>query len=151
RLSGNIARDVAPSSTQLNGATELTRDTGLFDASVSQALPTGTSFTVDLNMARLQTNSNNSIYNPSYTGKVTYTVGQHLLQNRGRMVNLRQVLEGQYSEKISEATFEAQLTALIVQAQKAYWDLVFASQNLEVTQGSLELAQRLLDENQQKV
>src|SRR5215467_4134979 len=150
-LTTNIARDVAPSSTQLNGATSLTRDTGLIDMGVSQLTATGTSFTVDLSMAKLLTNSNNSVFNPSYTGKVTYTVGQHLLQNRGRIVNLRSVLEGQYSEKIAEANFEVQLTALIVQAQKAYWDLVFASQNLEVTQGSLELAQRLLDENQQKV
>src|SRR5215831_17127090 len=63
RLNANIARDTAPSSTQLNGATSLTRDTGLFDASVSQSLATGTSFTVDLSMARLLTNSNNSIYN----------------------------------------------------------------------------------------
>jgi outer membrane protein TolC len=150
-LTTNIARDVAPSSTQLNGATSLTRDTGLIDTGVSQLTATGTSFTVDLSMAKLLTNSNNSVFNPSYTGKVTYTVGQHLLQNRGRIVNLRSVLEGQYSEKIAEANFEVQLTALIVQAQKSYWDLVFATQNLDVTQRSLDLAQRTLNENQQKV
>src|SRR5207237_10041307 len=86
--------------------------------------------------SRLLTNSNNIIFNPSYTGTITYTVGQHLLQNRGRIINLRQVLQGQNTEKITEAAFELQLTSLIVQAQKSYWDLVFAGQDLNVKQQS---------------
>ncbi len=151
RLTTNIGRDNAVSSTQLNGANSQIRDTALFDASVSQALATGTSFTVDLSMNRLLTNSNNSIFNPSYTSRVTYTVGQHLLQNKGRIINLRQVLEGQNTEKISEAAFELQLTTLIVQAQKSYWDLVFAGQDLSVKQSSLDLAKKTLDDNSQKV
>jgi outer membrane protein TolC len=150
-FTGNIARDVAQSSTQLNGADSQIRDTGNFDLGVSQSLATGTSFTVDLTMNRLLTNSNNSIFNPSYTSRVVYTVGQHLLQNKGRIVNMRQILEGQNTEKSTEAAFEIQLTALIVQAQKSYWDLVFAGQDLEVKQKSLELAKRLLDENKQRV
>lgn len=151
RLSGNLARDVALSTTQLNGATSNIRDTGLFDANVSQLLPTGTSFTVDVTMNRLLTNSNNSVFNPSYTSRATYTIGQHLLQNRGRIVNMRQILEGQNTEKSSEAAFELQLTQLIVQAQRSYWNLVFAAENLDVTQQSLRRAQTLLDQNRQKV
>jgi outer membrane protein len=150
-FTANMARDVALSSSQLNGATSQIRDTGTFDANVSQLLPTGTSFTVDVNMSRLLTNSNNSIFNPSYTSRATYTIGQHLLQNRGRIVNLRQVLEGQNTEKSTEAGFELQLTALIVQAQKSYWNLVFAAENLDVTDHQLERAKTLLDQNRQKV
>src|SRR5262249_4347009 len=67
RLTGNIGRDVVLSTTQLNGATSRIQNTGLFDANLSQLLPTGTSFNVDLSMSRLLTNSNNSIFNPSYT------------------------------------------------------------------------------------
>jgi outer membrane protein TolC len=151
RLTSNIARDVSLSSSQLNGASSRIQDTYLFDASVSQQLATGTSFTVDMNMNRLLTNSNNSVFNPAYTSRVVYTVGQHLLQNRGRIINLRQVLEGQNTEKISEAGFEMQLTALIVQAQKSYWDLVFAAQDLDVKHRSLDLAERTLSDNRQKV
>ena len=151
RLTSNIARDVALSTTQLNGATSRIQDSAFFDANFSQLLPTGTSLNVDLTMNRLLTNSNNSIFNPSYTGKVTYTVGQHLLQNRGRVINLRQVLEGQNTEKISEATFELQLTNLIVQAQKSYWDLVFAGRDLDLKKQSLDLAQQTFDENKTRV
>jgi outer membrane protein TolC len=151
RFTGNIARDVLLSTTQLNGSARRIQDTGFFDANVSQQLATGTSFTVDLTMNRLLTNSNNSIFNPSYTGRVIYTVGQHLLQNRGRIVNMRQILQGQNTEKISEAAFELQMTALIVQAQKSYWDLVFAGQDLNVKQRSLDLARQTLEENKTRV
>jgi outer membrane protein TolC len=151
RLTGTLGRDVALSTTQLNGATSRIQDTAFFDANFSQLLATGTSVNVDLTMNRLLTNSNNSIFNPSYTGRVTYTVGQHLLQNRGRVINLRQVLEGQNTEKISEATFELQLANLIVQAQKAYWDLVFAGRDLDLKKQSLDLAQQTFDENKTRV
>ena len=36
-------------------------------------------------------------------------------------------------------------------AQKTYWDLVFAAEDLKVKQRSLELAQQTLSENQTKV
>jgi outer membrane protein len=151
RITANMGRNDVLSTTQLNGATRNIQNTGFYDIGISQSFATGTSFTADMTMNRLQTNSNNSIFNPSYTGRVTYTVGQHLLQNRGRVINLRQVLEGRNTEKITEAQFEVQLTALIVQAQKSYWDLVFAGQDLNVKQKSLELAKQTLDENKTKV
>jgi len=64
---------------------------------------------------------------------------------------MRQILQGQNNEKISELGFEIQLTNLLVQAQKSYWDLVFAGQDLSVKQRSLDLAQQTLDENKMKV
>ena len=151
RLTANVGRNVALSTTQLNGATLNIQNTGFLDANVAQLLPTGTSFSVDMAMNRLQTSSNNSIFNPSYTGRLTYTVGQHLLQNRGRIVNMNQILQAQNTEKISEATLELQLSTLMVQAQNSYWDLVFAEQDLAVKQRSMERAQIELDQDKTKV
>jgi outer membrane protein TolC len=151
RLSGNVGRNVSLSTTQLNGATSNIQNTGFFDANVSQLLPTGTSFSVDMAMNRLQSSSNNSIFNPAYTGRLTYTVGQHLLQNRGRLINMNQILQAQNTEKISEAALELQVTNILVQAQNSYWDLVFAEQDLNVKQRSMERAQIELDQDKTKV
>ena len=151
RFTGTMGRDVVLSTTQLNGATSRVQDTGSYGVNFSQLLSTGTSLTVDMSMNRLLTNSNNSIFNPSYTSRLTYTVGQHLLRDRGRLINMRQIIQGENTEKISEIGFEIQLTNLIVQAQKSYWDLVFAGQDLNVKQRSLELAQQTLEENKMKV
>jgi outer membrane protein TolC len=151
RISSNVGRNNALSTTQLSGATSNIQNTLFVDANVAQLLPTGTSLSVDMAMNRLQSSSNNSIFNPSYTGKLTYTVGQHLLQNRGRLINMNQILQAQNTEKISEAALELQLTSLMVQAQNSYWDLVFAEQDLTVKQRSLERAQIELEQDRTKV
>ena len=151
RFAGTVTRNSNFSNTQLNGATVLNQLRGQYAVNFSQALPTGTSLAVDATMNRQSSNSSLNSFNPSYTGQITYTVGQHLLRDRGRLINTRQILIGQNNEKISETQFEIQVTNLLVQAQKTYWDLVFAGQDLDVKQRSLDLANRTLDENKMKV
>src|SRR5438552_6930795 len=151
RFSANVARDTLLSTTQLNGASARQQLNGNYEVTFSQLLPTGTSLTVDATMNRLSNNSNNSIFNPSWQSRLTYAVGQHLLQNRGRLVNTRQILQAQNNEKMSEVQFEIQLTTLIATAQKGYWDLVYAGEDLDVKRRSLELANQTLDENKLRV
>jgi outer membrane protein TolC len=151
RFAGTITRDTSSSTTQLNGAQSLSQLRGFYSVNFSQQLPTGTSLAVDLTMNRISSNSILNTYNPSYSGRVIYSVGQHLLRDRGRLTTMRQILIGKNNEKISETQFEIQMTNLLAQAQKTYWDLVFASDDLKVKQRSLDLAQRTLDENKMKV
>jgi len=152
RFSGTVSRNTTLSNSQLNGTIPvISQLRGIYDVNFSQLLPTGTSLGVDAAMARTSSSSNLNTFNPSYIGALSYTVGQHLLRDRGRLVNTRQILEGQNSEKISEAQFEIQMTNLLVQGQKSYWDLVFAGEDLDVKQRSLELAKRTLEENKQEV
>jgi len=151
RFAGTIGRNTQASTNQINGATISSQLRGTYTAGFSQLLPTGTSLAVDATMGRLSSNNNLSTYNPAYTGTITYSLGQHLLRDRGRISTMRQILIGKNNEKISETQFEIQVTSLLAQAQKSYWDLVFAGEDLKVKQRSLELAQRTLDENKMKV
>jgi outer membrane protein TolC len=152
RFSGTVSRNTTLSNSQLNGTIPvISQLRGIYDVNFSQLLPTGTSVGVDAAMTRTSSSSNLNTFNPSYIGALSYTVGQHLLRDRGRLVNTRQILQGQNSEKISEAQFEIQMTNLLVQAAKSYWDLVFAGEDLDVKQRSLELAKQTLEENKLKV
>jgi outer membrane protein TolC len=153
RFSGNITRNTNQSTSQINGVGQNINSElrGNYTVGFSQELPTGTSLSVDATLVRRSTSSNVATFNPSYTGQVIYGVGQHLLRDRGRNINMRQILIGQNNEKISEIQFEIQITNLLAQAQKSYWDLVFAGEDLNVKQRSLDLAQRTLDENKMKV
>ena len=151
RFTGNFSSDTSASTNQTNGATVLTRLNQQFGVNFSQQLAYGTSLTVDGTINRGSSNSFTSTYNPSYQTVVRYTVGQHLLRDRGKFVNTRQIIVGQNNEKQSQIQFETQITSLIVQAQKSYWDLVFAAEDLKVKQRSLDVAQQTLTENQQKV
>ena len=153
RLSTNLSSNTTASTSQLNGVGQDTITTKRRNYSIgfAQALAYGTSISVDGTLDRNASNGNVNNYNPSYTTRLTYTVGQKLLRDRGRLPNTRQIMQGENNQKISETNFEIQITNLIVQAQKSYWDLVFAGEDLKVKQRSLELAQRTLDENQMKV
>jgi outer membrane protein len=151
RFSSTITRDTSVSTSQINGAIAPSSLRHQFGVNFSQQLPWGTSLAIDATMNRSSSNSQVNQFNPSYQGLIRYTVGQHLLRDRGRTINTRQILENQNNEKISEIQFETQMISLIVQAQKTYWDLVFAAEDLKVKQRSLELAQQTLGENQTKV
>jgi outer membrane protein TolC len=102
-------------------------------------------------MNRVSSNSVLNTFNPSYSGRVTYSISQHLLRDRGRVINMRQILQSLNNEKMSEAQFELQLISLVAAAQKSYWDLVFSNEDLKVKQRSLELAETTLEENKAKV
>src|SRR5438034_421559 len=101
RFAGTITRNTSSSNTQLNGAQVLSQLRGEYAVNFSQLLPTGTSLSVDASMNRLSSNSLLNTFNPSYTGRFTYTVGQHLLRDRGQKINIHQILIGQNNEKIS--------------------------------------------------
>jgi outer membrane protein TolC len=153
RLSTNLSSNTTASTSQLNGVGQdtITTKRRNYTIGFAQALAYGTSISVDATLDRQASNGNVNNYNPSYTSRITYTIGQKLLRDRGHLPNTRQIMQGENNQKISETNFEIQITNLIAQAQKAYWDLVFAGEDLKVKQRSLELAQRTLDENQMKV
>lgn len=151
RFAGTVTRDTSRSSSQIQGASTLSQLRHQFSVGFAQALPWGTSVAIDATMNRTSSNSSVNTYNPSYTGNLRYTLGQHLLRDRGKDINLRSIRVGQNSEKLSEIQFELQVTNLVVQAQKTYWDLVFSGEDLKVKQRSLEVAERTLNENKMKV
>lgn len=150
-FSSSVSRNTSASTTQLNGASSLSQLNHNFSASYARTLATGTTVSVGSTMARTSSNNAFSTFNPSYSGKMTYSISQHVLQGRGRDINLRQIHQSENNEKISQIQFETQLITLVAQAQKNYWDLVFSEGDLKVKQASVELAKKTLDENQQKV
>ena len=152
-FSFNEGRNTSPSTSQINGASvsSLSTLTHTFTAGFSQLLQPGTNVSVNFSMIRTSSNNQLATYNPLYSGRVTYTVVQQLLQNRGKLVNTRLIQEGLNNEKISEAGFQLQLTTLISQAEKAYWALVFTNQNLAVNRRSLDEALVELEQDKTKV
>jgi len=151
RFSGTVSRDKTFSTRQTDGADALSQLRHNFAVNFSQALAYGTSLAVDVTMNRSSSNSFVNTFNPSYTGNIRYTVGQKLLRDRGSLANTRQIRQAENNQKISETQFEIQVSNLLTQAQKAYWDLVFAAEDLKVKQRSFELAERTLEENKTKV
>jgi outer membrane protein len=53
--------------------------------------------------------------------------------------------------KMAEYSFEFQVMTIVNSVEQAYFDLIFATENVKVQEKALELAQRLLDENKKRV
>jgi len=150
-LQASVTRNTSPATSQLIGAQSFTTLGGAYSLGFSQALDTGTTLGVDFVMNRNSSNSAFNTFNPSYTGLLRYSFSQHLLKDYGRVNNRRQIRVAQNNQKISETQFERQLIDLVAQAQRGYWDLVFAAEDIKVKQRSMDLAQKTLSDNEIQV
>src|SRR4029453_7435312 len=92
RFTSTISRDTTRSTSQINGADSLSSLRHQFGVNFSQQLPWGTSVTIDASMNRQSSNSITNTFNPSYQGRVQYTLGHHFLRGRGKFVTRHKIL-----------------------------------------------------------
>src|SRR5262245_23876229 len=147
RISTTAARNTTLGTSSLSGAPTLSVLSHTYSVGYGQTLLTGTSVGVNWLMTRNSSNNTFLLYNPAYSGTLQYSVSQHLLRDRPRDINARQIRVAQNNQKISDIQFEQQLIDLVSQAQNTYWDLVYAQEDIKVKAHSKDLAEKTLDEN----
>ena len=143
---------VNPPTSQLNGGQRVTNDTLTYNAGVQQLLPWGGgSASVSWTNSRLDTSNIFANFNPSYTSSATAIVTQPLLRGF-RIDSTRQQLRiTQLNRAISDAQLRGTLVNTLTDVRNAYWDFLFAGQAVGVAQRSLDLAQKLVEDNQARV
>jgi outer membrane protein TolC len=67
------------------------------------------------------------------------------------MVNLKPVVVARNNKKLSDLQFEASVIDLVANAESSYWDLVFAQKNIEVATRALDLAQKLVHDDERQI
>jgi outer membrane protein len=134
-------RNTSPSTSSLQGAQTLSTLTQQSNLAFNQTLQTGTSYGVGFSSFKTSTNSIFSFLNPSLGSTLTFTVTQPLLRNRSFLANRAPILLARRAHTVSEANFKAQATIVIANTITQYWSVVQASENLQVLQKSLELAE----------
>jgi outer membrane protein len=152
-LSGDLSQSFSssPATNQLVGATVAETRRRTFDATLGQFLATGTSYSVGWTNARSKTNSSFYFLNPSYDSGLTLSLSQALLQGFGTDVNRTKIEVARRNTDISQLQFENTVIGILSAVQDAYWNLVYARENLDVKRESLKLAQDLLDQTRTRV
>jgi outer membrane protein TolC len=117
---------------------------------VQEFLPTGTSFGVTgstslLPLSGLPTNDND------YASGVAFNATQSLLRGFGSAVNLAAVNQARIDVEISQYELRGFVQTLIAQVEETYWDYALAERRIEIYSQSLELAQRQLEETQERI
>ena len=118
---------------------------------LNQVLPTGANYSVAWNSARATSTNFFNNFDPLLSSNVALNVTQPLLKNF-KIDDVRQQLG--LSRKDREAS-DVQLESTIIlttrNVKNAYWDLAFQIDNLKAQQQSLDLAKRLLADNEKRV
>jgi outer membrane protein TolC len=140
----NRNHDETPSSSALSGAPVAVRsDTYNYGANVTQLAPWGGTFQIGTTGGRLSTNSRFASVNPSFNADLSISFSQPLLRNFGFTATKWQILISKNNRDTTYQNFVRSIQTGVNSVEQAYWDLVYAYQNLAVKKESLTIAQDL--------
>ncbi len=127
--------------------TDITR-TDALATGVRGSLPTGMSY--ELRLAAQHDNFP-AFGSDSYSSVIGITASQPLLRNAWTDSTRTQIKASKKELKQTEWQLYFQIMDTVTRVQQAYYDLIFAEENVKVQEKALELANRLMDENKQRV
>lgn len=123
-------------------------ETYTYNGAFSKLFKTGGTVSATLNNGRQASTSNNVFYNPQFTSTWSVNVAQPLLRGRGIDSQRRALIVAQINRNISDIQLRAVVTNTVSNVRNAYWDLVFATQSVDVARESVALAATLVRDNQ---
>jgi len=119
---------------------------------MKQKLLTGGSYDLKFDTNRNSVAGTTSfLFNPSYTSNLRFDLTQPLLRNFGPAITKVQITLARNAAEVEQLSLVNQILSVIAQVEQAYWELVFARENLKVTRATLQAAEELLASNRAKV
>jgi outer membrane protein TolC len=154
QISGTIQGERATtvqSNTVFTGTTSLIQNTNTYNFSYTQGFSTGTLASLTFNNSRITTNSFFNIVTPALQPAFRFQLRQHLLQGFGFDPNLRYIRITRNNREIGDIVFRQQVITTVSQIENIYWDLVTAYEAVKVNERALELADKVLSDDQEQV
>ena len=122
-----------------------------YNTKISQTLPTGGALSMSLTGYKSDTNQRFQTINPRFSSTLQFAFSQPLLKNFGWKMSRREIILARNNRDISEYDLGETMENAVFQVKSAYWNLVYARENLSVRRQSLKLARELLEQNQEEV
>ena len=111
----------------------------------------GGGYTVTLNNNKQTTNSTTSTLNPNFNTAYSAQYTQPFLRGFKIDATRQQLAVTKLNQDISETQLQASIINTLSNVRNAYWDYVYALQAVDVAKESLELATKLVQDNQTRV
>ncbi len=121
------------------------------DVGLRVPLRTGGQINVSVPVRRQETNNMFSVVNPSYDTDVRFSISQPLFRNAGVRTNTHSIRVAQYETSISSARTKLEAMRVLANADRAYWLVYAAEQELEVAELQYQLASEQLQQARRKV
>jgi outer membrane protein TolC len=120
-------------------------DYNSFDTKLGGTLPSGATYGLDGNVTKYDVNGDSS------SGSVGINLDQPLLKNFWIDETRLNISAAKNQLKYSEQGLRQQLITTVSAVENAFYELIYAHENVEVQQEALNLAQTQLDEDNQRV
>ncbi|MFN8092115.1 MAG: TolC family protein [Vicinamibacteria bacterium] len=134
-----------------SGGTTVNTKTDVWNFGTFLPVATGGSVQLDFSNSKRDTNNAFSTYNPVFSSGLTLTVKQPLLRNF-KIDQPRYALRlAKKNREISDVQFRQTIIGTVAQVKDYYYQLIYYIDALGAAQKSLQLAQRLLEENEIRV
>ncbi|HEX4275449.1 MAG TPA: TolC family protein [Bryobacteraceae bacterium] len=138
-------------STLTTNGTDLTSNSFIGNAGYLQGFAPGTQISAGFLNQYQDQNAVRNLFSPFSQSSLGVTVTQPLLRGFGSELNRRFIHIARNSEKISDYVFQQQVISTISGVIRLYDDLVSLNADMRVKQQTLATAQRLLEDNRNKV
>jgi len=119
--------------------------TEYFGAGLGVELPLLTGGTVRFALSgnSLETGSAYSVFDPSYSSDMSFSISQPLLRNAGKRTNTYAIRIAEYERLITDARTKLEVIRVIAAVDRVYWRLYAARRELEVRKQQYDLAEAL--------
>lgn len=118
---------------------------------IQQGFETGGNLQLGFNNTSATTNNPNINFNPNFSSTLNFQGTQPLIQGFGLAYNTRNIRVAKNNIRLTDFQFEQQLNTTLNTVISTYWNLVSAALAVGVAQQSLELSQKLLDDNKKQL
>ncbi len=116
----------------------------------SETFHTGTNLTVNWNNTRSSSNIAN-FFNPAVSSNLSISVSQPLLNGFGKTLWTRNIRIAKNNRKIADWDFAQQAITTITSTITAYWELVYAQENVKVQQQAVTVSQKLFEDDKKQL
>jgi outer membrane protein len=117
----------------------------------TQGFSPGTQLGVSFDNTDLTSNAARYTYNPILNSSLGFTITQPLLRGFGIQLNRRFIRIAKNDRKIADLVFQQQVIDTVAGIARLYTDLVSLNEDVKVKREALRLAERLFDDNKNKV
>ncbi len=137
---------------QLQGGNRVSIGTTTYNGGLTQIMPWyGGNLAVAFNNNKQDSSSQFVTFDPQFVSSLNVTYTQPLLRGLFIDQTRQQIAVTQINREIAEETLRATITQTLANVRNAYWDLVFSRSAVDVAQGALTLADKLVEDNRARV
>jgi outer membrane protein TolC len=134
-----------------SGGTAVNTKTDLWNFGLGIPIKTGANFSLGFNNNKRDTNNTFSTFNPVYNSSLQIGLTQPLLKNFKIDSPRNQLRLAKKSREITDVQFRQTIINTVATVKGLYYELIYSIDNLAAAQKSLELAKKLLGENEIRV